>query len=115
MPRRQPQHPPVRITSCLSNIQPINSSVARDEELLRHLQAMNDPKDAHFEPSVTTNWDIDQIKLPLFLEKTVLRPYIRLARSVVRVETDVIMLTHLLLYFSTTIPSAIFLFTNFTW
>ncbi|KAI1021018.1 hypothetical protein LB503_009939 [Fusarium chuoi] len=86
-----------------------STPIARDEELLRHLQAMNDPQDAHFEPSVTTNWDIDQIKLPLFLEKTVLRPYIRLARSVVRVETDVIMLTHLLLYFSTTIPSAIFL------
>ncbi|KAG7405363.1 hypothetical protein DER46DRAFT_395121 [Fusarium sp. MPI-SDFR-AT-0072] len=102
--------------SSSSNAETLTSApTARDEELLHHLQAMNDPKDAHFEPSVTTNWDVDQIKLPLFLEKTVLRPYIRLARSVVRVETDVIMLTHLLLYFSTTIPSAIFLFMNFTW
>jgi hypothetical protein len=83
--------------------------------LLRHLQALNNPKDAHFEPSVTTNWEMDQIKLPIFLEKYVLRPYIRIGQSIVRVETDVIMLTHLLLYFSTSVPSAIYLFYNFNW
>ncbi|KAL6916586.1 hypothetical protein FSST1_008081 [Fusarium sambucinum] len=88
---------------------------ARDEDLLRHLQSMNDPKDAHFEESVTSTWDFDQIKLPLFLEKLVLRPYVRIAKSIVRVDTDVIMLTHLLLYFSTSVPSAIQLFRNFSW
>ncbi|KAH7174689.1 uncharacterized protein B0J16DRAFT_183798 [Fusarium flagelliforme] len=88
---------------------------ARDEDLLRHLQAMNDPKDAHFEESITSSWDFDQIKLPLFLEKLVLRPYVRIAKSIVRVDTDVIMLTHLLLYFSTSLPSAIMLYRNFSW
>lgn len=44
-----------------------------------------------------------------------LGPYIRAARSIVRVETDVVMLTHLLLYFSTSVPSVIILFSNFTW
>lgn len=76
---------------------------------------MNDPKDAHFEESITSTWDFDQIKLPLFLEKLVLRPYVRIAKSIVRVDTDVIMLTHLLLYFSTSLPSAIQLFRNFSW
>ncbi|CAJ0542905.1 Ff.00g003120.m01.CDS01 [Fusarium sp. VM40] len=93
----------------------VNASQPRDEDLLRHLQALNNPKDAHFEPSVTTNWEMDQIKLPIFLEKFVLRPYIRIGQSIVRVETDVIMLTHLLLYFSTSVPSAIYLFYNFNW
>ncbi|KAM0544805.1 hypothetical protein ACHAPJ_011635 [Fusarium lateritium] len=93
----------------------LNANQTRDEDLLRHLQALNNPKDAHFEPTVTTNWDLDKIKLPLFLEKFLLRPYIRIARSVVRVDTDVVMLTHLLLYFSTSVPSAIFLFNNFSW
>lgn len=76
---------------------------------------MNDPNDAHFEPTILNNLDLDQIKLPPILDKLLLRPYIRIARSLVRVETDVIMLTHLLLYVFTSIPSAVFLFYNFTW
>lgn len=39
----------------------------------------------------------------------------RWGRSVVRVETDVVMLTHLFLYLFTSIPSAIYLFYNFHW
>lgn len=39
----------------------------------------------------------------------------RWARGVVRVESDVVMITHLLLYMSTTIPSAAYLFYNFHW
>ncbi|KAJ4313152.1 hypothetical protein N0V84_009577 [Fusarium piperis] len=85
------------------------------EEAVRHLQAMNDPNDAHFEPTIMNNLDLDQIKLPPVLDKLLLRPYIRIARSLVRVETDVIMLTHLLLYVFTSIPSALYLFYNFTW
>lgn len=49
------------------------------------------------------------------LDEWVLRPYIQIARSIVRVETDVVMLTHLLLYFMTSIPSAIYLFWSFSW
>ncbi|KAJ3459295.1 hypothetical protein FSOLCH5_014220 [Fusarium solani] len=85
------------------------------EEAVRHLQALNDPNDAHFEPTIMNNLDFDQIKLPPVLDKLLLRPYIRIARSLVRVETDVIMLTHLLLYVFTSIPSAVFLFYSFTW
>ena len=55
------------------------------------------------------------MRLPQLLDEWVLRPYIRLARSIVRVETDVVMLTHLLLYFATSVPSAMVLFWRFTW
>jgi hypothetical protein len=44
-----------------------------------------------------------------------LDPYLRAARTIVRHDTDVVMLTHLLLYFSTSVPSAIYLFYNFHW
>ncbi|KAK7421204.1 hypothetical protein QQX98_002334 [Neonectria punicea] len=94
--------------------EPSSDAQSRDEDTLRRLQALNDPKDPRFEPSVFNNFDLNQIKLPRLLDENILRPYIRAARTIVRVETDVVMLTHLLLYFSTSVPSALFLFWRFT-
>ncbi|EEP79617.1 conserved hypothetical protein [Uncinocarpus reesii 1704] len=37
------------------------------------------------------------------------------ARSVARVETDVVMISHLLLYLTTSVPSALLLYHHFTW
>ena len=58
----------------------------------------------------------DLAKLPSIL-KRLLQAYIATARQIVRVETDVVMLTHLILYFTTSVPSALYLFGpgNFTW
>jgi hypothetical protein len=42
-------------------------------------------------------------------------PYVSWAQGLVRHETDVVMLTHLLLYFTTTLPSAVWLFYRFTY
>lgn len=47
--------------------------------------------------------------------KWMLQPYIQWAQQTVRHPTDVIMLTHLILYFLTSVPSAIYLFREFTW
>lgn len=49
------------------------------------------------------------------VQQWLIRPYIARARRLVRVETDVAMLTHLLLYFSTSVPSAVLLFYRFSW
>lgn len=87
----------------------------RDDATIAALAALNDPADPHFEPTVFNGVDLDDLKLPRILEAWVLRPYIRVARSIVRVETDVVMLTHLLLYFSTSVPSAVLLFWRFSW
>ena len=43
------------------------------------------------------------------LDEWLLQPYIRAARGIVRVETDVVMRTHLLLIFATSVPSALVL------
>ncbi|KAM0273578.1 hypothetical protein ACHAQH_008241 [Verticillium albo-atrum] len=86
-----------------------------DEDTIEALNALNDPSDPGFEPTVFNGIDLSDIKLPRMLDTWLLRPYIRMARSVVRVETDVVMLTHLLLYFATSVPSAAILFWNFTW
>jgi hypothetical protein len=79
------------------------------------LEAVNDPADAAFEPTVFVAWDLKDIQFPLAVEKYLFQPYLRAASSVVRVKTDVVMVTHLILYFTTSVPSAIFLFHHFTW
>lgn len=60
-------------------------------------------------------WDVKDLeKLPKVV-KSILQAYVKVARQLVRVETDVVMLTHLILYFTTSVPSAILLFRNFHW
>ncbi|KOS20769.1 hypothetical protein ESCO_004371 [Escovopsis weberi] len=86
----------------------------RDEEAIALLAGTNDPKSSHFEPTVFTGTDLDS-EWPKFFSNCILEPYVRRARTIVRVETDVVMLTHLLLYFSTSVPSAVFLFWRFSW
>ncbi|PGH01926.1 hypothetical protein GX51_04980 [Blastomyces parvus] len=79
------------------------------------LASLNNPQHKDFEPTVFVTWDFNDIKLPRLLNDYLLQPYVNFGRRVVRVETDVVMLTHLLLYFSTSVPSALFLFYRFNW
>lgn len=79
------------------------------------LEALNNPKHADFDPTVFIFWDNANIKLPRFLDQHVFQPYVRWARTVVRVETDVVMFNHLILYATTSLPSALYLFYNFSW
>lgn len=79
------------------------------------MTALNNPKDEKFEPTVFVMWDLKDIKIPAFLKTGLLDPYIAWAQTVVRVPTDVVMLTHLILYFTTSVPSALFLFYRFSW
>lgn len=104
----------------------------RDREALDAVLALNNPKHDDFEPTLILSRDYDAF--PQYL-KWVLRPYIGLANAITRRETDVVMasvlsvfsrpqmckltrvaqITHLLLYTTTTVPSALYLFHNFTW
>ncbi|PGH34579.1 hypothetical protein GX50_02562 [[Emmonsia] crescens] len=79
------------------------------------LASFNNPQHKDFEPTIFVTWDFKDIKLPRLLNDFLLQPYINFGRKIVRVETDVVMLTHLLLYFATSVPSAIFLFYRFNW
>lgn len=78
---------------------------------------LNDPKSKDFEPTVISSLDLPdlQAKLPTVVYKHVVLPYVAWAQTIVRHETDVLMLTHLILYFTTSLPSAVWLFYRFTY
>jgi hypothetical protein len=65
------------------------------------------------EPTVFVAWDLDDISADL--RKSIIQPYITWAQGIVRNPTDVVFLTHILLYFSTSLTSAIILYCRFSW
>jgi hypothetical protein len=80
------------------------------------MKAMSDPKHNEFEPTVFVSVDLRDLKLRYpRLDKYVIQPYVNWAEGVARRPTDVVFLTHLLLYSVTSLPSAIYLFRNFTY
>ena len=89
----------------------------RDASDVATLKGLNNPADKTFEPSIFTTIDARDLSstLPGFLNHWLLRYYVPWARKIVRHEIDIIMLTHLILYFSTSVPSAIFLFYRFSY
>ncbi|OAK94472.1 hypothetical protein IQ06DRAFT_260671 [Phaeosphaeriaceae sp. SRC1lsM3a] len=86
----------------------------QEQQAIEYLKNLNNPKSEAFEPTVFSSVDLPDIKNGFF-RKNIVEPYTRWARTVVRNEADVVMITHLLLYTSTTLPSAIYLFYNFRW
>jgi hypothetical protein len=87
-----------------------------DQKLLSYLDALNDPTSPDFQPTIFQGSDYDGIDWKRPFNQYVLKHYVHVAKSIVRVETDVVMLTHLLLYFTTSVPSALYLFFgSFTW
>ncbi|KAK8127814.1 hypothetical protein PG984_008922 [Apiospora sp. TS-2023a] len=88
---------------------------AKDALILSAMDNMNDPNHKDFEPAIFNSWDFPGLQSKQ-LNRFLLRPYTRLAQRVVRNKVDVVMFTHLLLYFSTSVPSALSLFLwNFSW
>lgn len=94
--------------------QKVDSLSDHDDQLtLRVLDNLNDPKSQDFQPTICTGWDHSHISP--FVQRHIIQPYCTWAKTVVRRPTDVVFLTHLLLYFSTSIPSAVGLYLHFTW
>lgn len=85
-------------------------TAAKDIALLK---SMRTPGDAHFEPTIVVSVDDLPSRLPKSVNNLVLQPFISWARKTARHETDVVMIVHLILYFTTSVPSAILLFRNF--
>lgn len=86
-----------------------------DRNVIDRLNAWNDPQSDHFDPTVFVGWDLPFVKLPAVLHSGVIQPYVKWARTVVRMETDVVMLTHLISYFKTSVPSMLYLYYRFSW
>jgi hypothetical protein len=89
--------------------------VHSDENDIVTLKAMNDISNPNFQPTIFTTWDATD--LHPFLNRCLIAPYTRFAQSLLRHPTDVVFLTHILLYLTAILPSAIYLFQhhNFTW
>ncbi|EGO60159.1 hypothetical protein NEUTE1DRAFT_74908 [Neurospora tetrasperma FGSC 2508] len=92
------------------------ASATRNEAAVTHLSALNDPKSSSFEPSITNFFDLADLQSFQWLPPSLLSAYQQWATSLIRVPTDILMITHLLIYFSTTVPSAMYLlFVRFSW
>ncbi|PSN69982.1 fatty acid desaturas-like protein [Corynespora cassiicola Philippines] len=89
-------------------------TLERERQIIAYLKDLNNPKSNLFDPTVFFTVDTPDIKSP-FLRKWIIDPYISWGRTIVRVDTDVVMLSHLFLYLSTSLPSAIYLFYDFHW
>ena len=87
------------------------------EETIQKLHNLNDPSHVEFDPTISQFWDTPLLraKLPAPIQKYVLTPYINWAKGIVRYQTDVVMVTHLILYFTTIVPSAAFLYYRFSY
>ncbi|KAJ4333135.1 hypothetical protein N0V87_007864 [Didymella glomerata] len=85
-----------------------------EQQTIAYLKSVNNPKSDVFETTVFSAWDLPDFKNPI-LRKRIIDPYVNWAKGIVRTETDVIMITHLLTYLCTSIPSALYLFYNFHW
>ena len=88
------------------------ADVSDDQYTAERLESLNNPANQSFEPDIVTSWD--EKDLPPYLSR-LLKPYNAWARTIVRRPTDVVFLTHILLYLSTSVPSALVLFWRFTW
>lgn len=93
-----------------------NATSFDDKTSIDLLTDLSDETSDKFQPTIFTGWDEkDLLGIPDALHKNLLRPYVNWAQQVVRRPTDVVFLTHILLYLSTSVPSAIYLFYRFTW
>lgn len=86
-----------------------------DDQDIAALKAFRTPAHSDYVPTLFLSTDGWPSVLPTELNKYLLQPYVRWARGVVRHETDIVMLTHLIIYFTTTIPSALLLFRHFSY
>ncbi|KAG4437942.1 hypothetical protein IFR05_006566 [Cadophora sp. M221] len=89
-------------------------STTEDRPSLKLLENLSDTKHPDFQPTVFSTWDYNLADLNSTkinsIKAALLRTYIMSARTVVRHETDVIFLSHIILYFCTSVPSALYLF-----
>lgn len=69
----------------------------------------------HDEPTVFTNWDMKDLPSGEGFRARLLQSYILWAQGIIRNPVDVVFLTHIILYLSTSVPSALFLYSHFTW
>ena len=84
-----------------------------DDQTSEQLRALNDPAHPGFEPCIFAMYDDKD--LPDWLKQYVVEPYCHIASKIVRHPTDVVFLTNILWNLCITLPSAVYLFYDFTY
>ena len=102
--------PPEVVEETLDNEQGL---FGHDQECIRTLEAYNDPRSKDFAPTIFTTWDEKDI--PVALNDYLVKSYARMAMGIVRHPTDVVFLTHIILYLTVNLGSAVWLFHRFTY
>lgn len=86
---------------------------AHDDETIQRLRALNDPAGPGFEPCIFATYDAHDI--PDKINRYLVRPYYAVGSKIVRHPTDVVFLTNILWNLCITLPSAVYLYYNFTY
>ena len=99
----------------LSEKKEIDTTTTKHDDVstIQHLENLNSTDCESFQPTIFTSWD--QGDLPSLIEHYVVHPYTNWAKTIVRRPTDVVFLTHILLYLFTSVPSAMTLYWHFTY
>lgn len=90
-----------------------SEDLADDKTAVQLLGNLNDETSEIFQPTVFTGWDQKDIPKPI--DRFLVRPYTTWAKRIVRRPTDVVFLTHILICLATSVPSALYLYYNFSW
>lgn len=109
--RTEEKPAPEVIEAKAAELEPITHD--HDRAAIDRLKAFNNAQSPDFVPTVFTSWDDKD--LPDVVNHYIVRPYVRVAVRIVRHPTDVVFLTHLLIYLFVNIPSAVYLFYHFTY
>lgn len=80
-----------------------------DQSSMRALDEVRD------ETTVFTSWDLKDLPTGKGFRAKILSRYMTWAQGILRNPVDVVFLTHIILYFCTSVPSAAFLYYYFTW
>lgn len=67
------------------------------------------------EPVLFCTWDYKSLPFSKDFPGSILTKYNKWAQTIVRHRVDVVFLTHIILYLSTSVPSALYLFWHFSW
>ena len=84
-----------------------------DQTTIDHLNNLNNVSHPDFEQTIFTGWDQNDIAETV--DRLLIGPYTAWAETVVRRSTDVVFMTHIIIYLCTSVPSAIALFARFSW
>lgn len=84
-----------------------------DQTTVDHLNNLNNVSHPDFQQTIFTGWDQNDIAETV--DRLLVEPYTAWAEKIVRRPTDVVFMTHIIIYLCTSVPSAIALFWHFSW